>query len=187
MNIVETAARATWAVTAEEVKAQGRITGTDEDAYIASLIQRVQEDLEVACDRAFSDRSLRLTLAAFPARILLPFAPAKEITSITYVDQDGVTQTLGPTAYTLDADAEPAVVVPAYGTSWPSTRAVPAAVTITYTAGGWGSARPLPHVYKDAILATVVYRFDTREDSGYPQAVLDNLPNLCLWTSYGAQ
>jgi uncharacterized phiE125 gp8 family phage protein len=187
VNVVETAARAAWAVTADEVKAQSRIDGADEDLYLAALIQRVQEDLEAECDRAFSDRTLRLTMAAFPARILLPFAPAKEVTSIAYVDADGVTQTLASTAYTLDADAEPAVIVPAYGTSWPSTRPVPKAVTVLYTAGGWGTARPLPNAYKDAILATVAFRFENREDSGFPAAVIDNLVNLRVWASYGGQ
>ncbi len=187
MNVVETAARSAWAVTTDEVKAQSRIDGADQDIFLQTLIQRVQEDLEVECDRAFSDRTLRLTMAAFPARILLPFPPAKEVTSIAYVDAAGVTQTLAPTAYTLDSDAEPAAIVQAYGTSWPSTRPVPKAVTVLYTAGGWGTDRPLPNVFKDAILATVAYRFENREDSGFPDAVIDNLANLRVWASYGGQ
>lgn len=189
--MVQAAARTAWAVTVEEVKAQARIDGSDEDAYLATLIQRVQTDLELECDRAFSEIDFRLTMAAFPpGGIRIPRPPLKigaGLVEIQYVDTNGVTQTLDASAYDIDADSEPAVITPVYGTTWPVTRDTRVAVTITFTAGGWDDARPLPSQYLDAIIATVAYRHENREDSGYPQAVIDNLPNLRLWATYPGQ
>ena len=50
--------------------------------------------------------------------------PAASVTSLKYFDADGVQQTLSSGAYALDSadDYGPAYVVPAYASSWPSTR-----------------------------------------------------------------
>src|SRR3990167_7420015 len=74
-----------------------------------------------------------------PARaecaIELPLPPLRSVTSITYVDQDGTTQTLSSTLYTVDSSSEPARITPAYGEVWPSTRDQVNAVTVRFVAG----------------------------------------------------
>lgn len=70
----------------------------------------------------------------------LPFPPIQSITSVSYVDQNGVTQTLASSAYALSDR----LLSPVYGTFWPSGRLQSAAVKIKYVAGYADGAVPAP-------------------------------------------
>lgn len=71
--------------------------------------------------------------------VKLPCPPIVSISSITYVDKDGVTQTLDSSAYRLSL---PRTLYPVYGTFWPSARVDPDSVQITYVAGYPGDVPP---------------------------------------------
>lgn len=84
------------------------------------------------------------------APVTIPKPPLQTITSVTYVDPNGVTQTWDPTLWTFDAPsgdtAEPGRLFPVYGEIYPPTRTQPGAVTVTFTAGYGltGAAVPAP-------------------------------------------
>src|SRR5690606_36285460 len=81
-------------------------------------------------------QTLTLTLDRFPCGpIYLPYPPLQSVSSIGYVDPQGVAQTVGVADYQVDINSEPGRLVPAYGTTWPSTQCVLGAVTIEYVAG----------------------------------------------------
>lgn len=61
--------------------------------------------------------------------------PVNSITSITYVDTNGATQTLDPSTYILDTSDLVQRVAPAFGSVWPVTRRQLGAVRITFKAG----------------------------------------------------
>jgi hypothetical protein len=61
--------------------------------------------------------------------------PLVDITQIQYVDSGGDTQTLSTDTYTVDTDSTPGRYYQAYNQSWPATRAIPKAVTVSYRAG----------------------------------------------------
>jgi hypothetical protein len=66
----------------------------------------------------------------------LPMPRLLSVQSITYVDTSGVTQTLDPSQYVVDTTSEPARIVPAEGTYWPSQMTyIPGSVRITFMAG----------------------------------------------------
>ena len=119
-------------------EAQAHLRVESDDPYYSSLpryITAARMTVEQYLNATIVNRSRSLVLDAFPAAsgyITLPDGPVTGITSIVYVDTDGVTQTLGgsPT-HIRDRDR----IMPAYGTTWPSTRAQLGAVTITYAAG----------------------------------------------------
>ena len=67
--------------------------------------------------------------------ITIPLPPLQTIDSIKYYDQDGVKQTLSPSAYIVDNVSEPARVTPAPNTTWPSTQNRVNAVEVSFTAG----------------------------------------------------
>jgi uncharacterized phiE125 gp8 family phage protein len=68
--------------------------------------------------------------------IELPWPPLQSVVSITYIDTAGVTQTLDPSKYIVDAPTDwPGRIAIAYGQSWPSTRQIINAVTIRFIAG----------------------------------------------------
>jgi hypothetical protein len=170
------------------------------DAYITSLItvartaceERLQRTLlptvwEKTLDAfpgaQLRDTSLAVAIGAIPPRygcqaILLLRPRVIAITSVKYVDTTGVQQTLDPAQYTLDASAEPGVLVPAYGVSWPATRAQPGAVAVRYSAG-YADANAVPLPIKQWILLAIgdLYRNRNRsaETPALPHDFADGL------------
>lgn len=104
----------------------------DLDAKITAARQHVEQFLGVSIVQA----TRIVKLDAFPAdreAVPLPNGPVVSLTSISYVDTDGATQAVtGAVVKSTDFDD---ILVPAYGTDWPTARDQVDAVTITYTAG----------------------------------------------------
>jgi uncharacterized phiE125 gp8 family phage protein len=122
----------------QEVKDHLRIDGDLEDAHLTALISAARGWVEGFWGRQLVASTFKLTLDAFPAEngaIVLLNPPLIGVTSITYVDTAGSTQTLSTSDYTVDTESEPGRVVPAYNEDWPDTREQINAVAITYTAG----------------------------------------------------
>lgn len=123
-------------VSVAEAKLHLKVDISDDDALIGALITAAREECEHLTDRAIAEQTLALLLDSFPAAgIKLPRPPVSSITAVEYVDSDGATQTLAGAAYYLDDAQEPSWVLPAYDTSWPSTRGDANAVVVTYEAG----------------------------------------------------
>lgn len=165
MGLVRTVAPATEPVSLTEAKAQCRIDGTAENDLLTALIAAARTHLEEITWRALITQTWRLTLRGFPtcnAPIYLPRPPLIAVSSITYVDTAGTTQTLASGDYTVDAAAEPGTIEPAWGLSWPLTRDQPAAVTITYTAG-FGNAAAVPSDLVHALKLLIGHWSENRE------------------------
>lgn len=119
------------------VKVESDITA--DDALIDLLVSAAREDAEDFTNRCFVYSTWELRLDEFPTggkqEILLPRPPLIRVNSIDYVDADGATQRLGSDNWQADDKSEPARIRPAYDKSWPATRAVMNAVTVSYVAG----------------------------------------------------
>jgi uncharacterized phiE125 gp8 family phage protein len=160
-------------VTLTEAKAHLRVTGTDDDTYITSLISAARQRAETYISRAICEQTLAYSLDAFPTEFALPRAPVSSITSITYTDEDGNTgQVLSDSLYQSNivgsADNK---ISPAVNQSWPSTQSSTYnAVTVTYVAG-WDNptaspiVRPLPTPIKQGILLMIGEMYENREES----------------------
>ena len=99
-------------------------------------------------------------IASFPeGAILLPRGPVTAITSVTYVDAAGTTQTIGSTNYLIDDLQIDAWLLPAYGYDWPATRDEANAVRVRYDAG-WVTC---PAAVKQWILLAVGTLYASRE------------------------
>jgi len=125
-------------VTLAEARAWCRLESDDtaNDTVLTLLIQAMRERAENITGRAFVQRTLRLSLPAFPGfTIELPYPPLVSVTSVKYYDAAGVQQTVDPADYEVDTDREPGCVQPAYGETWQYTRAMFNAVQIVYEAG----------------------------------------------------
>lgn len=113
--------------------------GDDEDTLIQSIVLAAREDVEDRTQRSVVETIWDLSLDSFPCwEIRLPRPPVQSITHVKYYATDGTLTTLATSAYTLDAQSEPARLCPAYGTSWPSTREQHNAVVVRYVAGYQG-------------------------------------------------
>ena len=86
--------------------------------------------------RAFITQTWDWLFDAFPASGLkVPKPPLQSVTSITYIDTDGNSQTLAATEYRVDNSTEPGRITPAFSKVWPVTRAVTNAVTVRIVVG----------------------------------------------------
>lgn len=154
-------------ITTTEAKLHLRVDHADEDALIGGLVTAAREWCEGFQGRAYVTQTWDYTLDSFPGgdgRIEIPKPPLQSITSVSYVDADGATQTVSSSDYTVDTAGIVGSVVPAYGESWPTTRAIPNAVTIRFVAG-YGSAADVPETAKAAMKLMLGTYYMSREQA----------------------
>lgn len=104
----------------------------------------------------------RLHLDAFPTDgdwITLPKPPLRSVTSISYLDSTGETQTMDASDYVVDAATFPGRIGLAYGKVWPATREQIKAIAITFVAG----FNEVPPGIKTAARLLVGHYFENRE------------------------
>lgn len=176
MPTYRTQAPSTEPVTLAEAKLHLRVDHADEDALIAALISAAREQAEHRCGRSCIDQQWTLKLDAFPSAIRLYYPRVTSVTSISYIDPQGVTQTLAPQDYVLDNASEyVAWVVPAAGAAWPDTAPDRVnAVTVVYRAGE-SSAAAVPASVKAWILLTVGVLYEQR--AGGVERAIAELPH----------
>jgi hypothetical protein len=143
-----------------------RVTIDDDDLLISLLITAAREVAEVLTGRSIATKTYRQTLDSFPyfvdtmlsqqamppsyysrplystsmwnySQMIKLYAPhCINVNSIKYIDPNNVLQTVDPTKYIVDYDAEPARIFPGpAGGNWPACLYVPNAVQIEFVAG----------------------------------------------------
>lgn len=139
------------------------ITSPSEQAYINGLIKSARFAAEAATRRVFITQEWEITLERFPGRyITIPLPPLQSITSIKYVDNNGVQQTLDSSVYIVDTSSEPGVITPAYDEVWPTPRFQLNSVIIRFVAG-YGTAADVPEGIKLWMKFMIKTAYDQRE------------------------
>jgi len=138
------------------------VDGTDQDNLIQSCIKDATDYVQRASGRQLMTATYRKSLDEFPDEIILDHPPLQSITTITYTDTDGESQTLDASDYQVDTHSIKGKVVPAYGTTFPNTRAIPNAVQVTYVCG-YTSRSNVPDAAKRAIRFLAAHYFENRE------------------------
>jgi uncharacterized phiE125 gp8 family phage protein len=165
-------------ISASEAKASPslRVSASTDDTDITMLIKAARIQAENYTLHALVTQTLELVLDAFPTGgIELPMPPLQSVTSIKYIDDDGVEQTLGASLYSVDTDTIPGLITPAYDETWPTdVRDQINAVRVRYVAG-FGAASDVP----EDIRTWIKMRVGTLYDN--PQAVvLSNLSKQAI-------
>lgn len=155
-------------VTLAEAKAHLRVDGTTEDVLITSMITSATEAAEQLTGRALMPQTWELVLDSFDDGVVLTRPPVRSVTSITYVDEAGATQTLSPLLYRLRSadDFGLASVIPAYGQTWPTTLADVDAVKVRFVAG-YASEDYVPEPLKSWVKLQVSAMYENREAEAY--------------------
>ncbi len=148
-------------VTLTEAKAHLRVSDTADDTYITAIIKAAREQAERFVNGAIVTQTLTGKLDQFFNEISLPSGPIAGITSISYIDTDGETQTVDSSIYTLDAPQRRILL--AYNQEWPDTRCQKNAVTVVFTAGV--AVADVPQSIKQAILLLVGEMYENREET----------------------
>jgi len=153
----------------DEAKQHLRVDIDDDDELILSQVAAARQWAEGHTLRALVTQTWRLTFDyEWPSveeggrcthRIVLPRPPLASVTSVTYVDLEGATQTLAVDQYiTSKRDTGEWSIEPAYGVIWPSVRDVPAAIAVTFVAGT--TAADVPEPLKAAMKLHVQILYD---------------------------
>ncbi len=151
-------------VTLAEVKLHLRIDDNADDVLLGALITTARQHAENITRRSLVTQTWKLVLDNFPAGVItLDHAPVSSVSSVLYLDSDGVEQTLNAAGYKLDKITEPCRLVPAYGTTWPSTREEINAVSITYSCG-YGAPEAVPESIKRWMLLRLGALYENREE-----------------------
>lgn len=152
------AAPASEPVTLTQAKAQLRVDHSDDDTLIASLIKAARAHIEAACAVRFSARTgVSFKCDGFSDLARLPEAPVSSITSITYIDAAGASETLPTTVYEVRADGLDVGIVLKTDQTWPTIQSG-SRVTVT-AAIGYATA---PDDICHALLMLIAHWYENR-------------------------
>ncbi|WP_425401256.1 head-tail connector protein [Algiphilus sp.] len=150
-------------LTVADAKAQAIVQVSTDDSLIEAYIQTAREHVEAFVKRSLVTQTWRLTLDCWSWMIYLPQPPVQSVSSIKYLDDQGVQQTLDPAHYRVDVSGDPARITPAYGYTWPSVQPVISPIEIEYVAG-YGDAADVPQAFKHAMRLHIAAMYEFRED-----------------------
>lgn len=188
MILEVTTAAATEPISTAEMKLHSRVDIDTDDAKIAMLITAAREYVESVTSRVCTTVTYTLKLDGFPLDdfIEVPHAPLQSVTSISYVDTNGATQTLSSSYYSDETSQD------GFGriyidrdVGWPSTYSQRNAVTIVYKAGYGDNANTVPERIVQVIALIAADWYENRESNlvgtiiaQVPGAVKSLLENL---------
>ena len=124
------------AVSIADVKDTCKIDHNELDTLISDYIDAATAIIQTDAEIALMSSTWALYLDEFPDNeIELRRPPVTSVTSVTYVDSAGSTQTLSSSLYTTDIKHKPSRIHLLYNETWPFTYEQPNAVTVTFVAG----------------------------------------------------
>ena len=147
-------------VTVAMLKSHSNIVADDEDANIAQYIAAAREQVEEDSQLKLVRRTMRHRRSAWPVGPIELGAPLISVTSITYIDTDGNSQTWdsGGSWY-VDADRRPGVIWKHPSAEWPEVLAGRAdAITIEYVEGYAAADVPARATQATLLLAAHYYK-----------------------------
>lgn len=169
-----------------QAKAQCRVDGTDSDGLFASYIKSARILVEQSCGLRIMPQTLQAKCSTWCDLEHLPAAPLQSITSITYLDLDGNTQTLSTDVYQSVLEGLQPSIRLKINQWWPPLLGLvgpynyfPDAITVTMTAG----YATVPETLVQAMLMLISQWYDERSSissvrqSVTPDGSVPMLPN----------
>ena len=134
------------------------------DSDIELQIYAAMEQIEKDCQRQLLSATYEHSQECFGSEIELKMRPVTSVTSVTYLDENGASQTLAAADWRFDQARQS--VLPAVGGTFPTTVNDLNAVTVNYVAGYGAGSDCLPRLLKQAIMLAVASWFmDPAEES----------------------
>lgn len=157
-------------ITLEELKRHTVVPFDEDDEVLVGFIEQARAQVEADTGRALVEQTWQLFGESFPDEIIVPKPPLVSVTSIKYIDTDGVEQTLAASEYQVLKTGVNARIKPASGKAWPSVQTGNYnGVTVEFVAGyltddgSGGFAGQLPHTARTALLVLAAHLYENRE------------------------
>ena len=122
-------------ISTTEAKAWMRVDLSDDDTLIGELVRAARQYCEGETRRQFQTAPLVAYSDSFHDPFELPISPLQYISSVTYLDESNVSQTLTDTIYEEDTTSDPGQFRVSYDQTLPAVLGYPNSVTYNYNAG----------------------------------------------------
>jgi hypothetical protein len=159
-------------VTLDEAKIALGESGSDRNALITTLILAAQAEMDGPkgwVGISVAEQTAEVRLDSFCDEMQLPAGPVvSPLTSVKYLDSDGVEQTLDDETYVLLTDGR---LILADEQSWPATLSTEEAVRVVYDVGISEATDPRVALMKSAILMHVKMTLDMVDPKIYREAI----------------
>ena len=140
-----------------------------DELLLEGMITAARQYLEQYLNRPIATQTLEEALTGWANPIVLD-SSLQSVTSIKYLDLNGVEQTLASNQYLVDTYSEPAQITPAYNVAFPELYAVPNNVKVRYvagyTSGGSPDLNPMPKPLRFAMMLIIGDLYANREAGG---------------------
>lgn len=162
-------------------KAHLRVDHDDDNAMIERLIASARSHVEKRTGTKLVSRAIDVKCDGFGHLAAMADGPISGITSVKYIDTDGVEQTLATTVYELRTNGIAAAIVLKYNQSWPAAQ-MGSQITVRATCG----YSTIPPDITHAMLSIIGHWYENREALGdaaseLPMMIDDILCNHRLW------
>jgi uncharacterized phiE125 gp8 family phage protein len=166
-------------VSLEEAALEARVSTATDRARLQNYLAAACLDVEGLTGLALLAQTWDLVIVGpFPGVIRVPKPPLASVTSITYVDTSGQTQTVATSVYDVLAEngdtPQPGEVRPKPGQCWPWAAR---SVTVRFVAGYGTKASDVPATLRLGVLRRIVQHFDGQLDEA---AMVDLLGRYIL-------
>lgn len=171
-------------VSLSDIKAQARIDGTADDAFLGTLIIAARQWTEQYTGRALLPQSWRLWLDQWPVgndpwwsgtrdgaiiagaagAITLPKAPLQSVTEVRVYQADDSSSVWLAAAYQVDHVAQPGRLIVRAGQDWPSPGRAAQGIAISFIAG-YADAGAVPEPIKAGIRQLVTHWYEQRGET----------------------
>ena len=145
-----------------EAKAHLRVTHTDDDTYISTLIKAARQGIEAQTGLGLVSQGWSMFLDHWPDNgvIELPLAPVLDIADIKVYGDDDTPALIDPAHYYEDKVSRPARIILRGSRSWAKPGRVANGIEILLTIGFVAVPEPL----REAVLQLVAHWYATRGD-----------------------
>lgn len=157
-------------ITLAQAKAQLRLEESIDDTQVETMIKGARSHVEMACGRALLLQTMELVAAGFvdengcPLRLAGGHLADDPQAVVTYLDTDGVEQTLASGFYVSSgsaADAGPGRLHLMPGSSWPAVASRVDAVRVRFRVG-WATPEEVPQDLRHAVLLMISHMYEHR-------------------------
>lgn len=156
-------------VSVAQAKEHLRVTHSDDDTYIETLITACRQSLEISTHRALgSSQTYQIGYKRFPTtyhRLVIPNPPIVSVSSLKYYDTNNTLQTVSSSDYTFENNGSGVAYLAmndAYSYPTLSSERVDT-VILTCVCGYTALPKPL----HQAMLLLIAHYYDTREPVAY--------------------
>ena len=166
------------AVSVATAKAFCRVTGSDDDALFAMMVESATATAEFITQRALINQTWVLSLENWPknGEISLPKSPVSSLIAARYYNSSNQLQTVSTDDYYLYANDTEAIVCPGIDKSWPTALAARKnAIEIEFLCGYGASESSIPSPIRSWLLLRISTLNEFREE--FMQGNLAKIPD----------